>query len=190
MPNQQTLIGQLLDKQWTKNKLGEAQVPVKIVEFLSCWGDSNTDNKQALFTSVENRCRLDEHIYLNRRLRTGAVEMEYEWLSSKEFSELRFFNFFSKSISGAGPGNAASKHDVTNYSCNDTITVNQHEVSTKSILCFRAYDDFSTLYDVLFVGASLNHVHQGLITHFTLAGVSKESAMDFTRRFMEEVSWQ
>ena len=140
--------------------------------------------------SVENRCRIDEHIFLNRKLRTGALEMEFEWLSSNKFSNQRFFNFYSKSISGAGPGNPAGKDDVSNYQCQQDIISNKHNMTNKTILCLRGYDDFENLYDVLFVGASLDHDQQGLISHFTLAGVDKTSALSFTEQFMDAIAWQ
>ena len=188
--NQQELIGRILNGSWQQYKLGKALVPGKVTEFISCWGDSNANNAKAYFLSVENRCRIDEHIFLNRKLRTGALEMEFEWLSSNKLSNQRFFNFYSKSISGAGPGNPAGKDDVSNYQCQQDIISNKHNMTNKTILCLRGYDDFKNLYDVLFVGASLDHDQQGLISHFTLAGVDKASALSFTEQFMDAIAWQ
>ena len=188
--NQQALISRILSGSWKLNKLGDALVPGKVADFVSCWGDSNANDKKAQFLSVENRCRIDEQVFLNRSLRTGALEMEFEWLSSDRFNNHKFFNFFSKSISGAGPGNPAGKNDVTNYQCQQDIVTNKHKVTNKTIMCLRGYKDFANLYDVLFVGASLDHEQRGLISHFTLAGVDKRSAQAFTEQFMDSMAWQ
>ena len=67
---------------------------------------------------------------------------------------------------------------------------NINDVTNKTVLCLRAYKDFEKLYDVLFVAATLDHSQQGLISHFTLAGVSKESALVFTQKFMDAIAWQ
>ncbi|MBA3582128.1 MAG: trypsin-like peptidase domain-containing protein [Gammaproteobacteria bacterium] len=57
-------------------------------------------------------------------------------------------------------------------------------------LCTRAYADFDDLYDVLFIGATVNHKKQGLVAHFTLAGVDKNLAMKFSKKFMENIQWK
>lgn len=190
LENQSKLVNRLTENQWSTSQLGKAQVPDKIVDFISCWGGSNSKDKKALYLSVENRCRLDEQVYINNRFRTGALEMEFEWLTSQELSSHRFYNFYTKSISGAGPGNAASKEDVTNYQCQDNLVRNIHDVNSKSILCLRAYKDFAGLFDVLYIGASIDHKQQGLISHFTLAGVDEASAKQFTQHFMDAIEWQ
>lgn len=190
LDNQQQLIARLSEDVWQSSMLGEARVPAGIGQFLSCWGDSNSANEEALFLSVENRCRLDEQIYLHNGLRTGGLEIEFEWLSSEDFGQHRFYSFYGQSIAGAGAGNLASKIDVTNYQCQQKNVINQHAVTMKTTFCLRAYKEFAGLYDVLFIGATLDHQTQGLISHFTLAGVSKDSALQFTQQFMGAISWQ
>lgn len=188
--NQSKLINQITSASWTKSQLGQALVPDKIVDFISCWGDSNASDKKAKFLSIENRCRLDEQIYVNRGLQTGAVEMEFEWLSSDQWQSHKFYNFYTQNTSGAGPGNPARKDDVSNYQCQSDITVNKHKVKSKTSFCLRAYKQYTGLYDVLYVAASLDHHQAGLISHFTLAGVNKESALAFSQRFMDAIEWQ
>ncbi|MEH6713872.1 MAG: serine protease, partial [Paraglaciecola polaris] len=74
--------------------------------------------------------------------------------------------------------------------CKQDIVTNTHQVKTKSTFCLRAYKEFPHLYDVLYIGATLNHDSQGLISHFTLAGVSQDSAMRFTKQFVGALAWQ
>jgi hypothetical protein len=60
----------------------------------------------------------------------------------------------------------------------------------KAVFCTRAYKKFPQLYDVLFIGASVDQNDKALISHFTLAGVSQDMAMAFTRKFMESLTWK
>lgn len=189
MLNQKNLITQLTATPWSSSKLGQAEVPDGIADFISCWGNSNSSDKEAYYLSVENRCQLDEQIYLHGNLRTGTLEMEFEWLSSDKLNSHRFYNFYSQSIDGAGPGNPASKIDVTNFQCQHDIVKNKHQSTSKTVLCLRAYKDFAGLYDVLFIAANIDDAQQGLISHFTLAGVEKSSALTFTRQFMDSIIW-
>lgn len=190
LDNQNKLFALLNNHTWPTSVLGEAMIPSKITDFISCWGGSNTSDKEALYLSVENRCQLDEQIYLHNGLRTGGLELEFEWLDGKSLGEHRFYNFYSQSITGAGASNNATKTDVTNFRCQQDKVTNINGVTNKTVFCLRAYKEFDQLYDVLFVAATLDHAHQGLISHYTLAGVSKESALVFTQKFMDAISWQ
>ena len=190
LANQKRLFSLLNNQLWETSELGEAIIPSKITDFISCWGGSNTSDKEALYLSVENRCQLDEQIYLHNGLRTGGLEIEFEWLEGKSLGEHRFYNFYSQSITGAGAGNKASKTDVTNYRCQQDKVTNNNGVTNKTVFCLRAYKEFEQLYDVLFVAATLDHSQQGLISHYTLAGVSKKSALVFTQKFMDAIAWQ
>ena len=190
LANQNKLFSLLNNQTWETSKLGDAMIPSKISDFISCWGGSNTSDKEALYLSVENRCQLDEQIYLHHGLRTGGLEVEFEWLDGKSLGEHRFYNFYSQSITGASAGNNATKTDVTNFRCQQDKITNINGVTNKTILCLRAYKEFDQLYDVLFVAATLDHSQQGLISHYTMGGVTKESALVFTQKFMDTVSWQ
>lgn len=190
LANQQRLFSLLNSQPWDTSALGEALIPSKITDFISCWGGSNTSDKEALFLSVENRCQLDEQIFVHKGLRTGGLEIEFEWLDGESLGEHRFYSFYTNSITGAGAGNNATKTDVTNFKCQQDKVTNINGVSNKTLLCFRAYKEFDQLYDVLFVAATLDHYQQGLISHYTLAGVSKDSALNFTQKFMDAIAWQ
>jgi hypothetical protein len=190
MQNQQRLFTLLSQQDWQKSELGHAKVPTKVTDFMSCWGDSNTSNEDAQFLSVENTCRMDEQIYLSNQFQTGGLELEFEWLNGENLGELRFYKLYSNSIAGARAGNKASKTDVTNYQCQLDKVTNINKVTHKTAFCVRAYKEFADLYDVLFIAATLDHKHQGLLSHFTLAGVAKEPALTFSKQFVDAISWQ
>jgi S1-C subfamily serine protease len=188
--NQQTLFSRIKNQTWKMGQLGRAIVPIEVTEFVSCWGDSNANDSEALYFSVASRCRIDEEIFLHRGLTSGGLELEFEYLEGKSMGSHRFYSFFTDSITGAGAGNKAGKIDVTNYRCQEDKVINIHGVENKTVLCLRAYKEYPSLYDVLFVSASLDFNEKGLIGHFTLAGVDKASALSFTQKFMDSIEWQ
>ncbi len=191
MQNQHRLFSRLKNQNWKMTKLGEAIIPAQMTEFMPCWGDSNANDKDVLYLSVENSCRVDEQqIFLHSSLETGGIEIDFQWLKSKGLSQHRFYSFYTDNITGARAGNKASKADVTNYRCQEDKVTNIHGVTSKTVLCLRAYKEYQQLYDVLFVAATLDHDDKGLVSHFTLAGVAKTSALDFTQKFMDSIKWQ
>jgi hypothetical protein len=46
------------------------------------------------------------------------------------------------------------------------------------------------LFDVAYISASLDHQQQGVISHFTLAGVDQQMALQFSHKFIGAVVWQ
>lgn len=191
MQNQHKLFSRLKNQIWKSTRLGEAIIPGQITEFIPCWGDSNANDKEVLYLSVENSCRVDEQqIFLHNGLETGGIEIDFQWLKSKSLSQHRFYSFYTDNITGARAGNKAGKVDVTNYRCQEDKVTNIHGVTSKTVFCLRAYKEYQQIYDVLFVAATLDHEDKGLVSHFTLAGVAKDSALDFTQKFMDSIQWQ
>jgi hypothetical protein len=188
--NQKQMIEKLLSKDWQYTKLGNANVPEKLSDFITCWGGSNASEKNIKYLSVSNRCRIGEVIFLNGKLQTGEVEVEFEWLTSDSLNQFQFHNLLSNRIGFTRPGNQAGRNDVTNYECQQDLVSNRHNVAMKSILCARAYKDFNDLYDVLYISATNDFEDASLISHFTLSGVSQASMQAFTQHFMDTVSWQ
>ncbi|TRY32373.1 serine protease [Aliiglaciecola sp. M165] len=188
--NQKAMIEKLLSSNWQTGMLGKASIPEQISDFITCWGGSNASEKNVSFLSVSNRCRIGESIFLNGKLQTGEVEIEFEWLTTEKLNSVQFHNLISQKIAFTRPGNPATKNDVTNYRCQQDLVQNARGMTQKSVLCARAYKDFEDLFDVLYISAS-NDFNQGsLISHFTLSGVSNESMEAFSKHFMDSMSWQ
>jgi len=189
--NQDKLISTILNSDWQLKPLGKALIPTIDVPFLRCWGESNADKKDALILAAVANCSLDENTYLSSNFFTGFLEMEFRYMQAKELSDTKFYSLYEQHIKRAGPANKASKDDVTEYQCHHDIVAPKNDgLKRKSIFCTRAYKDFPKLYDVLYLSASLDKNNQALVSHFTIAGVKQDSAMDFSQKFMESASWK
>jgi hypothetical protein len=91
------------------------------------------------------------------------------------------------------PDNYAGEEDVTNFECHEDFigktSASDRAVRTKGTFCARAYRKYPGLYDVLYLGAAVHDERQGLLSHFTLSGVSMEMALQFTRKFLAGITW-
>ncbi len=195
--NQNKLMSALMNSHWQSKELaGKALIPIIDVPFIRCWGDSNADKTDALILAAVANCSLDENTYLSSHFFTGSVEIEYRYMQAKNLSDNKFYHLYQQQIARAGAGNRAGKDDVSEYQCHHDLvkpqsTANTNQaINNKSIFCTRAYKDFSGLFDVLYLGASIDKNQQALVSHFTIAGISQENAMSFTSKFMESVSWK
>lgn len=188
--HQKRLVSKLLSSEWQLKQLGNVMVPIVDAPFIRCWGDSNADKQDALMLVAVANCSLQEDVYISSKFYTGSVEMEFRYMQAKELGDIKFYRLIQRQISRAMPGNKAGKDDVTEYKCQDDIVMSeQDKMNGKAILCIRGYKDFPGLYDALYIGVSLDHHEQALLSHFTLAGITKESAQAFTKQFMESNRW-
>ncbi len=192
MASQNKLMTAILNSPWQTKQLGEnGSIPIIDVPFVRCWGDSNTDKVDALILTAVANCSLDENTYLSSRFFTGSVEIEFRTMQAKEIGANKFYRLYQQQIARAGAGNRADKENVTQYQCHhDLIIPDNQAINSKTIFCTRAYKKFPNLFDVLYLSASIDKEKQALVSHFTIAGISKSNALAFTRQFMEAVSWK
>jgi len=189
--SQKKLISAMLSIPWQQKALGNAMIPIIDVPYIRCWGESNADKADAIALLAVANCALEENTYINGGFFTGSVDMEFKYMKSKKLSDLKFYHIYQQHILRAGPGNKAGKDDVTEYQCHhDLVKPDAGNMDDKAILCTRAYKKFPKLFDVLFIAASIDKGDQSLISHFTLSGVTQESALAFTQKFLESVSWK
>ena len=189
--NQQKLISTLLKSPWKQKSLGSGLISTIDVPFIRCWGESNADKTEAVALLVVANCDLEENTYITHNFFTGSIDMEYKYMKSKKLSDLKFYHIYQKHILHAGPSNKAGKDDVTEFKCqHDLVMPSSGNIDNKAIFCTRAYKKFPKLFDVLFLSASIDKSDQALVSHFTLAGVTQQSALAFTKKFMESVSWK
>lgn len=189
--NQQKLINTILNSDWQQKVLGHALIPTVDAPFIRCWGESNSDKQDALILTAVANCSLDEDVFISNSFFTGTLEMEFRYMETEKLISNKFYHLYEQQISRAGPSNKATKDDVTEFQCHHDLVMPANKgINNKSILCTRNYKKFPELFDVMYLAASVDKDTQALISHFTLAGVEQETALAFTKKFMEAVSWK
>lgn len=191
--NSKRMITDLLDGNWQTVPLGGAHALDEVTPFLRCWGDSKdqTDPDDNTPFWAQRSCQTDHNIFVSEHHTTGNIALQFYWISSKHLNQIQFYNYYQRIFAHYRPDNAAGKQDVGNWACNeDFVTVHSGKaVKTKAVFCARAYKHFKGIYDVLFLQGSVNKKHQAYMIHFTIAGTTKQLALEFTKRFMEAGIW-
>ena len=190
LANQQAMFQQILQADWQLKNFGPATVPDEIVPFIRCWGTSNVEKDKDDVKRVNAFCNQSEEIFLSSEFSTGRIEMQFEWIQAKDLHPLQFFNRYQQSINQMNADNSAGEDDVTAFSCQDQILSPVEGQHAKAVFCIRAYRNYPALFDVAYISASLDHQQQGVISHFTLAGVDQQMALQFSHKFIGAVVWQ
>lgn len=188
--HQKTYLQYIQSFDWQIQKVKNSQILAEISPDMGCWGDSSFDEKNSVST-INMGCSGNNNIYISSGLSTGNIEYEYWLADSHNISSIRFYNYVEKRLESYLATNASSDNVVTNFRCNnDFIKVsNTKDSNMKVSLCVRNYLKFPSLNDVFFVASSYQKDQNVLISHFTLLGVSKNQAKEFSLRFMESVRW-
>ncbi len=190
--NQQQLMSRIMQTEWNLSSLGPYQVAGEIADFMSCWGESEQSSKKA-YRQVFKRCKNSEYIYISPDFYTGTIEMEFYWYQNLSLTEHQFYRMLTDSFAGAAAGNRANEDNVHEFNCTNRFIRGVHSVDNendnihKTVYCVREYKQFSQLFDVLFISASINDPQNSLIKHYTLSGVSQEMAQAFLTEFLERM---
>jgi hypothetical protein len=145
--------------------------------------------------SADRTCRSEDNIYLNAKFNSGVIEHQFFWLEADKLNGLQFYAYYERLFGDFAPGNKARETDVGDYQCDTNfVAVNQLEAQpqrkTTAVFCARAYKDYPQLYDVLFLQGTVDDSRAAFISHFTLAGVSRENAKAYAQKFMEMAQWR
>lgn len=188
------MIDTILAGEWKREEMGEAIILGEVVDWFDCWGDSDFDKDTRTLT-IARGCNNADNIFINDRFNTGFFEYEFYYLESEDWLAPAFYRQWRAHTAGARPGNKVRKDDVGNYSCVDRILETRNSDTDKPLrrrasYCVRPYKQVKGLYDVFFMGASLDQKNRAAMDHFTLSGVTQSAAERFLARFVEVMAWR
>ena len=190
--SQHLLIDNLFASSWPTDGLGETTVLGEIENLVSCWGRSSRDEEKKTLIEVSKGCSLQDSIFVNRQMTTGSLEYEFYWIEANGVDEKKFLHHLSKNMGGF-PGNRAREKDVSEFTCNEGFT-NTHKTDerkhgfARTVYCARRYKNFDSLYDVFYLKLA-KRKGKAFVSHYTLAGVTRDSADTFAKAFTEHVVW-
>jgi hypothetical protein len=184
------VIDNLLATNWITEPMGNAQVVGKLSDNLGCWGNSQ-QKEEVQLEIVSKGCSNKDHVYISRAFSVGYMEYEYQYTKNENWNSMVFYNFMTQQISGARPGNRANKESVNDFSCKTDIVKNEGNPLKKKInYCVRDYKKIPGLYDVFYIGMTINKKNEAMMEHYTLSGVTENSASRFLERFIGTLQWQ
>jgi len=189
--NQQKIMGDLINREWVTSDFMGVKIPSEIADYIRCWG-SSSNNPENQYRNFMSLCSQEEQIFLGNNFTTGTIIYQFNWLESDQLNTFQFYNIYQTQIENVYPDNVAGKDDVSSYECHDEFHEDQLDNSqaiTKGTFCARKYLKYPGLYDVLYIAGTIHENNKGLVSHFTLAGVDKELALQFTRKFLGSIRW-
>ena len=189
---QQDYYAELLSFDWPDQALGEnAHVIAEIAGDVSCWGSDNQNRPDAEDIRVlELFCNNGNHTYLQNRFNSGQLHYSFYYYETDSLTPKQFHRTVGEQA--FRPDNAAPDRYVTDFECQqnyvDIVDSAKDQGFRQAGLCFRAYNEFTGLYDVLY------YLFQGqdtkaLVGHFTLSAVTEDIALSFTEKFMGVAEW-
>lgn len=185
---QQGRFDDLLQRDWPKVDFADWVALGELRNDMQCWGRSNEDEDEITVIGVSKGCDAANRLYLGDDFSSGHIHYSFSVQQAVEMSALRFHRTRSLSMY---PDNGGDDTRLTNLDCqSEFLQIDSGEQGrVQASLCTRAYVEMPGLFDVLLL-ATQRQDTQLYTAHFALAGVSREIADAFTRKFLTSLGWQ
>ncbi len=188
------MIDQVMESQWPTEPMGDAVILGKTVEWFECWGNSEEDEERNLL-EIGRGCNNADSIFISDSVTTGFLEYEFYYLEGKKWPSAAFYRLLAENTGSARAGNQGEKHHMENYDCVNRLIETPAGngvggMTRRASYCVRAYKKLPGLYDVFFIGVSVDKQNRAAMDHFTLSGVTTRAAQAFLERFVGVLRWQ
>ena len=188
------MLDEALAGEWPREEMGQALILGEVVDWFECWGNSEFD-KDTGTLEIARGCNNADSIFVSDQFSSGFLEYEYYYFEAEDWRPAAFYRHLRANTAGARPGNSAGKDDVGNFSCVDRILTtenpdNQRQMRRRVSYCVRPYLKLAGLYDVFFIGVTLDQENRAVMDHFTLAGVTQAASQRFLERFVGVLAWR
>lgn len=188
------MMDSILEAEWPREEMGGALILGEVVNWFDCWGNSDIDKETGVL-EIARGCNNADNIFISDRFNTGFFEYEFYYLEAEDWLSPAFYREWRATTATARPGNQVHKDDAGNYSCVDRILEtrnpdNDRTLRRRASYCVRPYKRLKGLYDVFFMGASLDQKNRAVMDHFTMSGVTQAAAERFLEKFIEVVAWR
>lgn len=184
------MVDSIVQKTWPQDTLGDAIILGQIHHAMECSGSSD-ENEDTGFKTISKICSNRDNIYIGHSLNSAYIEYEFYYFEAPSWSPASFYRTLTRETSYARPGNRAGKKDIDNYRCQSSnVTSTDAKITRKISYCVRPYKKLKGLYDTLYMSTSIDQTNKAISSHFTLAGVSQDTAQRFLQKFISQEAWQ
>lgn len=180
---QEEYLSRLLVTELPQVAIGPYRAPERLGEFMRCWGRAEDELHQKYRADVQS-CSSDDTIFVFENVRTGSIDFEHVLLESRGLGWMRFYKLFEARF-GSGVGDVpGTEEDFTEFRCG-TEFVRSGNLPLRVALCIRGYKRLPGLYDFWLRAATVDRYDRGLLTTFSLSGVTYENGSRFVQRYLE-----
>jgi serine protease Do len=158
---------------------------------LKCW-TANDKSRKNTFKYYKQSCRLKSSAYIKRSLYSGTYQLSYTALHNIKRNKLQFtsamkYYLNSNHIDTGYLFSKISREELTKYSCNEDIMVNDNKISFKVTYCLNTYLRYKNIYRLFFKAATIENNKKGLVIKLSVDGFSQEGVFDFIKYHMNNI---
>lgn len=185
--HQQLYVADTLFTENNQVEMGNFKVPTEPARFFNCWGGaSDNDSEAAHFTS--HQCSAEDYLYISSEHGAAPAFIRHSFLESASLNDYQFANLYSMNFSRNPGALWEGAEHVTPFRC-QSDALSHNGIEFKTAFCVRRYRKMDGLYDAVFKLASLGDSQSGIISELVLFGVAFETAVDVSKRYLEQFSW-
>ncbi|OGI05797.1 MAG: hypothetical protein A2Y40_01480 [Candidatus Margulisbacteria bacterium GWF2_35_9] len=186
--HQQQQVDKILSKPWKTVLIGDVSAPGQIDTIFKCWAETE-DKDDSYFKRAYYYGSSTDLLYLDEDLQTGKIEFSYLWFEGKQISSLHFYSILSRFFMPYKKLFHSNKQDINNFNTRQSfIKINGSD--WKISFSTREFKKFKNLYEVYVTLVSVSEKKKGITIHLSLLGITKDNAIRFVDRFLENISWQ
>jgi S1-C subfamily serine protease len=160
-------------------------VPVPQETFMRCWGRGSPQSMQGL-QFERSDCEMDSRIFIGGGLLTGYLTVRHEAYDGSKLGPLRFAQRYNSSFRNEFLG--VDDRFRTAPQCVER-QVDREGLPLKAVICLRAYKKLEGLHDLVVLVATLDGTDVGVQGRFEAYGVSRASAQQLARHYLDGYSW-
>jgi serine protease Do len=166
----------------------EIAAPSKDVK---CW-TANDKSRKNTFKFYKQSCRLKSSAFIQRRLYSGTYKLSYTALHNIKRNKLQFSSIIksylnSNSLKPNDHNLQTFREELTKYSCDEDIWVNDNNISFKVTYCLSTYLRYKNIYRLFFKAATINNKNKGLVVKLSADGFTKNGIFDFIKYHLNNI---
>ncbi len=186
LADQEAFYAQILQQATATEPFGDFRLPGRFSDAMKCWGRTVDDPDEERYVRIRRHCATEDEVYLDSDFVTGQLFQDYEWLTPGELNLLQFYAAVQSRFEHPRQYNVEDDKQVSPYHCENAflrLAGHRWKVST----CQRAYRDYTGLFDLLFLAATVDMNDRALILRLGATGIGAGNAVALLRHFLAQV---
>lgn len=182
---QKPRLEELIESNWRVESFVNKPLFGEIRKDFQCWGSTNQEDKERVFSKAVKRCYTGNPIYLDHELDAGNVFFAFRHykplnLNSIQFSQITGTQMYAD--------NQLNFEQVGNYQCHSDVIKAEFASDgyTRIVTCLRKYKKLTGLYDSM-IRVEKNTNTEAFNAFLSISGAEKEQISLLNRTFVERV---
>ena len=186
LAHQDGLVARFVGQPWRAAGHPRYRIPVPQENFSRCWGSGAPAGTRGVVFERSD-CTMDSAVFIDERLRTGAISVRHETYDGSRIGALRFQQRYAASFDNEHMG-GPDGHRVA-AQCTERTVAAGGGLPMRAVVCLQAYKKLPALVDLTVLTTSLDGETTGVQGRLDALGLSLDSARLLTRHYLEGFGW-